>query len=86
MLNRVNSSSPEPRDDVFCLGLNKESDPPTLHCCCFQVTFREFGASTSINRHVSPQAAQSRKVNNYKDFYGNLDNELKKIFTRKSSQ
>ena len=33
-----------------------------------------------------PQAAQSRKVNNYKDLYGNLDNRLKKIFTRKSSQ
>ena len=35
---------------------------------------------------ISPQAAQSRKVNNYKDLYGNLDNRLKKIFTRKSSQ
>ena len=33
-----------------------------------------------------PQAAQSRKVNNYKDLYGNLSNRLKKIFTRKSSQ
>ena len=32
------------------------------------------------------QAAQSRKVNNYKDLYGNLDNKMKKIFTRKSSQ
>ena len=35
---------------------------------------------------VVPQVAQSRKVNNYKDLYGNLDNRLKKIFTRKSSQ
>ena len=33
-----------------------------------------------------PQAAQGRKVNNYKGLYGNLDNKLKKIFTRKSSQ
>ena len=32
------------------------------------------------------QAAQSRKVNNYKDLYGNLDNKLKKIFTSKSFQ
>ena len=40
------------------------------------------GSSPSI----SAQAAQSRKVNNYKDLYGNLDNRLKKIFTPKSSQ
>ena len=33
-----------------------------------------------------PQAAQSRKVNNYKDLYGNLHNKLKKIFTSKSFQ
>ena len=34
----------------------------------------------------NPQAAQTRRVENYKDLYGNLDNKLKKVFTRKSSQ
>ena len=38
------------------------------------------------NDQNKTQTAQSRKVNNYKDLYGNLDNKLKKIFTRKSSQ
>ena len=33
-----------------------------------------------------PQAAQTRRVKNFKDLYGNLDNKLKKIFTRKSSK
>ena len=31
------------------------------------------------------QAAQSRKVNNYKDLYGNLDNKLKDIYPQKFS-
>ncbi|XP_068703651.1 receptor-type tyrosine-protein phosphatase mu-like [Montipora foliosa] len=32
-----------------------------------------------------PRAAQTRRVKNCKDLYENLDNKLKKIFTRKSS-
>ena len=33
-----------------------------------------------LSEKPQPQAAQSRKVNNYKDLYGNLDNKLKKIY------
>ena len=60
----------------FVLGITLFTTSNTTLWCRYMKNFQQ----------VKTQAAQSRKVNNYKDLYGNLDNRLKKIFTHKSSQ
>ena len=50
------------------------------------VSFLTTSFSMRLHLLFTPQADQSRRVKNYKDLYENLDNKLKKIFTRKSSQ
>ena len=50
------------------------------------VSFVNASFSKRVDLLFTSQAAQTRRVKKYKDLYGNLDNKLKKIFSRKSSQ